>query len=177
MVFELLWSNSENWQVEVLNNIFNQSTISTSPLIFSGGYSTYLAAYPIQVRNGATEVIPTSRVGTSSSDTSTASVGSTQTPSPTHHRALSAGGIAGVVIGAVFGIALVGLLVWILMILRRRHISDGSQSHAAPQNPTQEYAGTPGWTTAGLLLRTILRRLNFLQIDCHMNFGQSQIHR
>ncbi|KAH8648210.1 hypothetical protein BGZ60DRAFT_521140 [Tricladium varicosporioides] len=102
--------------VIVVDNIFNQKTLSTSTWTPQPGYElSWQAVYPIQVRTRAIEVTPTAAPspGTTASSVSGLTPSQSLSPSPTtaterSNSLLSPGAIAGIVISATCSV--LGLL-------------------------------------------------------------------
>ncbi|PGH14397.1 hypothetical protein AJ79_03039 [Helicocarpus griseus UAMH5409] len=100
--------------------------------------------YPIQVEPG--QPIPPEGAGTIGRPESTA----TSTPSPTPHHSLSSGAIAGIVVGCVVGIGILGALFFLLG--RNAIYRKWLQSEDGHNDRTRKWAlsggGFGGWSTA-----------------------------
>lgn len=121
-------ADTECVQVVVLNNIFDQKTMSAKPIDFPTGPNPHLAVYPIQIRRRPGQAIPiVEPASTSAPSAPNLNQSKTETSG---NGSLSGGAIAGIVIGTVVGLLIIALLIWIALILRRR--AKSSQSSESP---------------------------------------------
>jgi len=114
-------------RVIVLDNLFNQKTVSTRPFVIQTPYDyQYQLAYPIQIRTRTDSTVSTS--------TSTISAQTNTPPVKQNHAGLSPGAIAGISIGTFIAVGSFVLGV-LYLIYRIRSIQSGT---AVSQNPNRQ---------------------------------------
>lgn len=96
-------------------------------------------AYPIQIRRTPGQPISTAEAASSSGSkgSSSSNVAAQSQAQASGGTNLSGGAIAGIVIGTVVGLAIIGLLIWITLMLRRR----GRSSQELPELSADAHDG------------------------------------
>lgn len=138
---------STSTHVVVLDNIFNQKTLSTRQFSLATDFAfSYQVAWPIQIRwrEGDTfDALPSTTKSSSGSSSTDPQGGDSSRDSSggSSGNSLSGGAIAGIVIGALVFVALVVGVVLLVFLLRKR--SKAAKQQAAPPGFGQQ-AVPPG---------------------------------